>query len=828
MDRWTLWARRVTHWSYIPFLFFTLSVLTLIVGASYILWNLPAYGLTRHDGLIWSGSHERAVNIDPRGPVAAAGIQEGDRLLAVNGVTLASTRGLPYYGKTIGESVDLTFLRSDRSLTTRLELGPAPLSVRLIRLEPLFVALIFWGISLVTWGLRPFHGVTRIFFLLSQTMAAMLAAGSLSTIQWPLSGTIFNIFLTLMAPLLLHFFARFPEPLPARFYLPLLWLIYGGAILVVLGMFVLPQLPAGSPSSLTIKILRRSFVAITLILALMLLFWRRETIGLPAQRRQLLITGLLTSLSPLLFLSFVPELIEAQPTIDYAWTFPFLVLMPISYAYALHQGQLGKIDLLLNRTLVYFLLIVLLLTFYMVFFLGLGQLLPATPWSKPLLAATLAVLVAAGYAPLRGKLQHLIDFLFYNGWYNYRTVVRKSSTELSQVLDLERLSEQLMEIARTMRFQEAALLWRSRLVLTPIGSFGYPPEVLKHFQLPLDSKLVQSLHVKPQPLWWDDLWRITIARDLTETERSLARVPHMLLWLPLVSRGTLRAVLVLGRRQSDMLLDSEDVDILTTVGVHAALAADNVVLVETLRARLADVERMRDELARAQRRLAESHEEERRHLARQLHDGAVQQLIGISYQLVESRRKICAETPNDPQQREDLAVNIDTARDEVLSVSTELRGLIGELRPAGLEEFGLTTALEGYVARLQREGGRTLPNIHMDLAKIGPSLPIPIALCLFRTAQEALRNALKHAHACHITLRLRQRSDEVMLNISDDGVGFHTPVCLNDLGQHDHFGLIGMDEQVAWVNGELTLHSQPDVGTDILVRIPLYGEGPQQ
>lgn len=825
MNKLALRARRLTHWSYIPFLIFTLSVLALILWAVVALWSLPGYGLPRHDGLIWANSEEPLANIDPQGPAARAGLQPGDRLLAVDGVPVADSGGLPYYAKAAGDVVDISWLRDGSRLSAQLQLGPAAPVVRLVRLEPLLVAVLFWIISLVTWGLRPFHGVTRIFFLLSQIMAAMLAAGSLSTIRWPMSSLVFNIFLTLMAPLLLHFLARFPEPLPTRFYRPLVGLAYGGALLVILAMTALPQSLVGDQSD-TIRLLRRSFVALTLVTALVLLFWRREPLGLQAQRRQLLIAGLLTSLSPLLFLSFVPELIYGTPALDYAWTFPFLVLMPISYAYALQQGQLGKIELLLNRSLVYFLLIVLLLGLYMGFFLGLGNLLRPTPWSNPLLGVTLAVLVA-GYAPLRTQLQHWIDRFFYGGWYNYRTVVRTTSNQLSQVLDQERLIAQLLEIARIMRFQEAAVLWEQRSVLTPSGSFGYTPDVLAQLQLPVDGTLVRSLADTSQPLWWDDLRHRVRSARLTEVERNLARVPHMLLWLPLVSRGRLRAVLVLGRRQSDMAPDSEDLDILATVAGQAALAADNVRLVETLRARLADVERMRDELSRAHRRLAESHEEERRHLARELHDGAVQQLLGITYRLVESRRGICDHLPGDFDQRADLAFALDTTREEVLSVTRQLRGLIGELRPAGLEEFGLTTALEGYVARLQRETPVPIPTIHLDLAKIGPTLPMPIALCLFRTAQEALRNAIKHAQAQQITIRLRLRADEVMLNIVDDGIGFRLPHSLGELAQHDHFGLIGIEEQVAWVGGELTLYSQPQVGTDILIRVPLQDKGAQ-
>jgi len=158
----------------------------------------------------------------------------------------------------------------------------------------------------------------------------------------------------------------------------------------------------------------------------------------------------------------------------------------------------------------------------------------------------------------------------------------------------------------------------------------------------------------------------------------------------------------------------------------------------------------------------------------------------------------------------------------LLNVVTQLRGLIGELRPAGLEEFGLATALEGYVARLQREGGPDMPDIHLELPEHDMQLPKSVALCLFRVAQEALRNALKHANARHISLYLCSSMSEVMLRVSDDGCGFQVPVSLGQLAHADHFGLVGMAERVEWIGGELTIRSQPSAGTDVTVRVPLH------
>lgn len=225
----------------------------------------------------------------------------------------------------------------------------------------------------------------------------------------------------------------------------------------------------------------------------------------------------------------------------------------------------------------------------------------------------------------------------------------------------------------------------------------------------------------------------------------------------------------------------------------------------------------RQALARAHQQLLVRRERERRRLAQELHDGAVQQLLGISYQLADGKRL-------DAQRIEEMAPNLGVIQREVLGVVTLLRGLIAELRPAGLAELGLTAALEGYVARLEREGGPEIPEIELDLDKTGTALPEPAAICLFRAAQEALRNSLKHARAQHIKLTLHLLAGEAVLNVRDDGCGFRLPARLSELAQANHFGLVGTAERATWAGGQFTIRSQPGAGTEVTVRIPLHEE----
>src|SRR5919199_6898631 len=148
----------------------------------------------------------------------------------------------------------------------------------------------------------------------------------------------------------------------------------------------------------------------------------------------------------------------------------------------------------------------------------------------------------------------------------------------------------------------------------------------------------------------------------------------------------------MGERQGGELLGAEDVDILATLSEQAAVAVDNVALLEMLRSRLAQVERMRDELAESQRRLAESREVERLHLAQELHDGPVQDLYGARFQLGALESEL-----HDAGTLASLTAALTTLQ----HVTGTLRATCGELRPPTLAPFGLEMAIRSHAARVQ-------------------------------------------------------------------------------------------------------------------------------
>lgn len=256
---------------------------------------------------------------------------------------------------------------------------------------------------------------------------------------------------------------------------------------------------------------------------------------------------------------------------------------------------------------------------------------------------------------------------------------------------------------------------------------------------------------------------------------------------------------------------------LTTSLVRDAHGAPQLVIgmVEDITVR----KHIESELMDAERRLVESREMERLHLARDLHDSALQQLLDINLHLGETRQRA-----GDQQSVEVPVSMVEIVQQKVQGIIAQLRDLLRDLRPPGLEEYGLMAALDGAVAQLNRERWDT-PPIALDIEGQDTALPTAVSLPLYHAAQEALRNALTHAQAQRITLSLRVHPTEAVMTVRDDGIGFLVPDQLSTLAHRRHFGLIGIAERVTLAGGNLTIHSQCGGGTEVAVRIPISREG---
>jgi signal transduction histidine kinase len=197
-------------------------------------------------------------------------------------------------------------------------------------------------------------------------------------------------------------------------------------------------------------------------------------------------------------------------------------------------------------------------------------------------------------------------------------------------------------------------------------------------------------------------------------------------------------------------------------------------------------------------------EEERRHIARELHDEAGQVLIGIKLTLQLLAKQI-------PEDRPELREELDQLREEINRATAQLKDLARNLRPATLDKLGLEAALRQLASDFRQKSGLTM---HLELETLAPRLPQAAEIAFYRIAQEALTNVARHARAKGVRVVLQQHDSTVELSIADDGCGFDQNLPSKGLG------LLGMNERAAMLAGELAVTSRPGGGTSVRVRAP--------
>ncbi len=226
---------------------------------------------------------------------------------------------------------------------------------------------------------------------------------------------------------------------------------------------------------------------------------------------------------------------------------------------------------------------------------------------------------------------------------------------------------------------------------------------------------------------------------------------------------------------------------------------------------ISERKQMEAEMMELHRRLLEGREEERLHLAQELHDGPMQDLYGQVYNLKALAERL-------PAQEGEALQELQHSLQQVIRT---LRAISGELRPPTLTPFGLEKAIRSYAQEFQEAHPELA--IHLDLMPDGQRLPEKIRLALFRIYQVCLVNVLRHAEAGQVTVSFAYDDAEVRLSICDNGKGFRPPARWIQLAREGHLGLVGAVERAKGVGGTLDVESEPGKGTCVRVCAPLTG-----
>jgi signal transduction histidine kinase len=215
-----------------------------------------------------------------------------------------------------------------------------------------------------------------------------------------------------------------------------------------------------------------------------------------------------------------------------------------------------------------------------------------------------------------------------------------------------------------------------------------------------------------------------------------------------------------------------------------------------------------DRLRRVTRRLEVAKEDERKRIARELHDEMGQALTAVKINL---RLVPKDSVPDEVHRQIRDTVNL---VDEIIR---QVRDLSLDLSPPLLDEMGLIPALNGYLESLAPRAGIAIDiDEDPEIARLSPEVEITV----FRVVQEAVTNVIRHARATRVVITLRQGVDRIELAVRDDGCGFDVHDVLERSAAGDHLGLFGIRERVRMLGGEVEIESTDGRGTEVRARIP--------
>ena len=234
-----------------------------------------------------------------------------------------------------------------------------------------------------------------------------------------------------------------------------------------------------------------------------------------------------------------------------------------------------------------------------------------------------------------------------------------------------------------------------------------------------------------------------------------------------------------------------------------------VLLVHRQRLRRANVERLQAEQAThvLSGRLINAQEEERSRLARELHDDISQRLALLAINAGREERAL-------PKGGGGEAMR--AMREDLVRLSEDVHTLSHQLHPSILEDLGLSDALKSECTRLSKLGS---PQVRLETDGVPESLPQDTAFCLFRIAQEALRNVARHAHASQASVSLHRLNGGIQLIVKDDGMGFDATRANNG----PHLGHASMRQRAQLLGGKLLVDTFPGRGTTVSAWVPLKG-----
>jgi signal transduction histidine kinase len=387
--------------------------------------------------------------------------------------------------------------------------------------------------------------------------------------------------------------------------------------------------------------------------------------------------------------------------------------------------------------------------------------------------------------------------IFLRGWWRKRKfgkpidhglLLVTYGRRLTNAGDEESLSRLLTwDVPVELGIEHASLLLPKRHQLIEVGDGG--------LSLPVNHAAVRSVTAsgEAQP---SDSGRLRQLIDQGRTDLSWTQV-----WVPLVRGMHLGGMWLLGARETGTHCSPEDLRWLTSISREAAAVLEAI--------RYSEQERQAaTEMRTLYRQVITAREDEHNRLSRELHDGVLQDLCAVSRDL-----KALQANAEPDGGLYDLLVDLSG------KTVQSLRDICNDLRPPLLQQ-DLASALKSLVEDMDT---RSPAPVHIEINTEQEELRLPddVALAFFRITQEGLNNALHHADASEIAVRLTEYPGSLRLTITDDGQGISGGLESASFVAGGHYGIAGMRERAAMIGGKLNLQSTVGYGTIVILELPV-------
>jgi signal transduction histidine kinase len=390
-------------------------------------------------------------------------------------------------------------------------------------------------------------------------------------------------------------------------------------------------------------------------------------------------------------------------------------------------------------------------------------------------APFLVPVLTLAFLPIQQTLRTRLEMVLFPDVYNYADVVRHISESVVLSTDPEAVSATVLRsLGKALDLSWAAITleWHGGC---RIYQWGSPPF---DGDRPSQAQTVDSL--------------IQAARSDGPTEV-----------LPLPHNGGPRGTLVAGSKRHDVELRPGDLTLLETVAPILGTALERAQLLERLREQVDVLANREGELAALNSKLVQVQELERSHIALDIHDEPLQRAILLAREL------------GDPS----VAPKVVEWNEQIREIITSLRAICSGLEPPMLRDLGLPAGLEWLLGEVRARSEveavlRIEPKPGTGFGRLAPELEV----ALYRVAQEALNNSLKHSKATRIDLVLQQTHDRLSLQIDDNGVGFSAPI--DGISAKAQLGILGMRERLRPWQGSISIGVTESGGTRVMAAVP--------